>query len=206
MPAVVQKSFQCSDAGQTSLKRLGAGLCCAALLTMQPATAAQVQWSNGLISVSASGQPLSAVLRDIAAVTGTTIQGADALSAPVNGELHRMALVEALRWLLAGQNFLIIEGGRHSATRVIVVDDPTRRARAGMALAAPAASRPATALAADPQLDRALEDVDPAVRIEAVERLGDRGDERSLALVRQALSDPMEAVRAAARQVLATRH
>ena len=67
-------------------------------------------------------------------------------------------------------------------------------------------SRPATALAADPQLDRALEDVDPAVRIEAVERLGDRGDERSLALVRQALSDPMEAVRAAARQVLATRH
>ena len=58
------------------------------------------------------------------------------------------------------------------------------------------------AAGSDSLLETALRDEDPAVRVDAVERLGERGDPRSLSLVSQLLGDPIDAVRVAAQQVI----
>ena len=164
--------------------------------------APEVKWASGLLSVKARGQPINTVLHEIEKQTGIVVKGGDALTEPAGSDFDRVPLVEGLRLLLASQSYLIVEGRgatpRPAATRVFVVGG----ASSGVVMG----SYPKQAqLPTDSKLERAIVDVDPAVRIEAVERLGERGDERGLALVRQALSDPNEGVRAVATEALNAR-
>ena len=161
---------------------------------------ANVQWTkNGLLSIKASGQPLGAVLRVIEAQTGIVIKGVDTLVDPVRWDLEGVPLVDGLRRLLTGHNYLIVEGSRWRETRVIVLGQGQSKAAATGTL------RSAGIAPAISPHERAFADQDPAARIEAVERLGEQSDERSLALIRQATADPSDAVRAAANEALQSR-
>lgn len=204
-------------------------LLAAASLAAFPAVASGpgVHWATEQLSVKARGEPLGTVLREIALQTGVAIEGGYALAEPVASDFAKIPLVEGLRRLLAGQNYLIVEEPRSNpadlaVTRVVVLANlgspatPTVvEARSG-ALARPveragndARNREVTSaglpLPAAPAPERAVMDGDPAVRIEAVEALGRRVDANSLALLRGALSDPSEAVRAVAVEALNTR-
>ena len=201
----------------------------AAALAALPAVAAGpgVHWATEQLSVRARGEPLGTVLREIALRTGVAIEGGDALEEPVASDFAQIPLVEALRRLLAGQNYLIVEERRSNptdlaVTRVVVLANlespvaplvPAVRSRP-MALPVeslrtagrePDVKNAALQPPAPPAPEHAVMDGDPAVRIEAVEALGRRGDANSLALLRGALSDPSEAVRAVAVEALDTR-
>ena len=81
---------------------------------------------NGWLSVKAHGEPLRMVLREIARQTGVVIEGADGLSEPVVSEFGQVPLVEGLRRLLSGRNFLILEQSgelpwQGAGTRVVVL-------------------------------------------------------------------------------------
>ena len=161
--------------------------------------APEIEWTSGLISVKARGLALNDVLREVSLRTGAVIKGAESLTQTVTADLDRMALVDGLRALLSRQNYLIVEGGRSrsAATRVFVVGPAT-------GVTSLAAMSPGSPFAAEARSSR-LTDADPAQRIEAVERLGERHDEQSLALLRQASNDPSAAVRAVAIEALQAR-
>lgn len=181
--------------------------------TGQPANAQESTLAliDGLISVKARGQSLVAVLRDLATRTGMQIRVDQNLPDRVGVDIQPVALVEGLRLLLGSHNYLIVETRGHVPALLIVLSGPNK-ADAGRApllgqaakLAVPLAQA-ANSLAPDPLLERALLDSDPVLRIDAVERLGDRGDARSLALIQHALSDSNDAVRAVATQILRVR-
>ena len=166
------------------------------------AAAPEVEWVSGLLSVKARGQPLNAVLREVGSRTGAVIKGADGLTETVAADIDGVALVEGLRTLLSRHNYLIVEGTRArtgtASTRVFVVAPAV-----GGAMPLPALS-PGLSSAAEARAS-VLSNPDPAQRIEAVERLGERHDERSLALLRQAAADPSTAVRAVAIEALQAR-
>ena len=204
-------------------------LIAAATLAALPTVAAGpgVHWATEQLSVKARGEPLGTVLREIALKTGVAIEGGYALEEPVASDFAEIPLVEGLRRLLAGQNYLIVEEPRNNpadlaVTRVVVLANLGSPA-APLGAAAP--SRPMTLPAesagtagrepdvrssalqppASSAPERAVMDGDPAVRIEAVEALARRLDANSLALLRGALSDPNEAVRAVAEEALNSR-
>lgn len=163
-----------------------------------PGSAAErsVHYAGGLLTVKARGEPLAAVLQEVQQRTGVAIKGVGGLTASLARDVVGMPLLPALRALLEGNNFLLLEGARAGDTRLIIV----------AAAAGPSTAMPAQATGSSgAELEAALRDEDAAVRIDAVERLGERGDERSLALVAQLLSDPVDAVRAAAQQVVSSR-
>lgn len=213
--------------GVSALSRTG--LVGALFLLVLPVAAAQasVDWSNGLLSVKARGQPLSAVMREVEARTGIVVKNGTKLVGTVTRDFDQLPLVEGLRQLLSSHNYLVVEGARQRTAVVIVLDDgthgphgphsPMAAAQAGsMAgqigsgtvgpVTVSSAGKPRVVPApVEPSLERELASRDPAARIDAVERLGGRGDARSLALVQRALSDPNDAVRAVAQQALATR-
>lgn len=186
-------------------------LVCAAVSAGGPALAADagaalasVKWMDGGLSIKPSGQPLRAVLRAIESRAGVEFKGIDALTAPVSRGVERVSLVDGLRYLLADQSYLIIGGSRDRPTRVIVVGGLQANLPLGGA-AAQVVRAPAAAASPVAALERAAADADPAVRIEAVERLGDLDDERSLAVVHRAMSDSNEGVRAVAKEALEAR-
>ena len=222
-------SVQCKQrtmtpTGVSALSRTG--LVGALFLLVLPVAAAQasVDWSNGLLSVKARGQPLSVVMREIEARTNIVVKNATQLVGTVTRDFDQLPLAEGLRQLLSAHNYLIVEGARQRTAMVIVLGDGMHAAQgleasaqagpmagkfaSGAAVLVPASrggSARAVSAPAEPSLERELASSDPAARIDAVERLGDRGDARSLALVQRALSDPSDAVRAVAQQALATR-
>ena len=205
-------------------------LIAAATLAALPAVAAGpgVYWATEQLSVTARGERLGTVLREIARQTGVAIEGGDALAEPVATDFAQVPLVEGLRRLLAGQNYLIVEEPRLNpadltVTRVVVLANlgspaapagttgvrsgtkalPVERTATGRHDSGIPSGAPQPP--AGPAPERAVMDADPAVRIEAVEALGRRVDGNSLALLRGALSDPNEAVRAVAVEALDTR-
>ena len=157
--------------------------------------ALEVHWTGSRLSVRAHQQPLTAVLREIQAHTGLDLRGGEGLRGTVSARLDRVSLVDGLRALLDGQNFLIVEG--IPRTRVFVLG-PQGGPAAGSSLGGGARSTPGA-------LELAVTDADPVRRVEAVERLAEQSDERSLTLLRHALNDPVAAVRAVAREALDTR-
>lgn len=157
----------------------------------------QVQWQEGLLTVQARGEPLGAVLQAVSQATGVAVKGARGLTQPVGTPFKRLPLADGLRLLMGAQSYVLVEGSRPSSTRLIVVGERE--------LAPPMPDEPQAAKrgpAVEPGLESALRSDDPATRVEAVERLGERDDERSRALLRQALEDPADAVRAAANEAL----
>jgi hypothetical protein len=154
-----------------------------------------VHYAHGLLTVKLRGEPLAVVLLEVQRQTGVVVKGAAGLTTTLNQDIDQLPLVAALRVMLDGNNFLLHQGTRASDTRLIIV-----AGAAGRQQSAPgrAEARSAT------MLEGGLRDEDPAVRIDAVERLGERGDARSLSLVSQLLADPVDAVRAAAQQVIST--
>lgn len=198
---------------KSRLSRLSAARACGAALALVCipgwGTESSVAWTDGRLWVRTGGQPLATVLREVEAATGIRVKGAAGLKDPVLSGINGAPLVEGLRRLLDGHSFMIIEGTRHTATRVLVVGGAVSGDDNPHAVIPRVAPRGASAAreTADPATERPLADSDPAVRIEAVERLGDRNDERSLLLLKGAMSDPSEAVRAVAQQALdARRH
>ena len=192
-----------------------AGVICVMTMAAAPCVWADsmVLWANGQLTVKAGGQSLAQVLGSVGETTGIHISGATALNQPVPQGFVGLPLLDGLRLLLAGQNYMIIEGGRAVATRVIIAGGPDALAslapvghQARAAARSPRDLQPKTAQRFDgAALERALDDTDAAARVEAVERLGERSDERSLAYVGRALHDSSEAVRASAKQILAAR-
>ena len=152
-----------------------------------------VHYAHGLLTVKMRGESLGAVLNEVQQRTGMVMKGAAGLTTTVNREVDQLPLVAALRVLLDGTNFLLVEGARASDTRVIVV---------GAGIHPMPAKATRVAAGSDSLLETALRNEDPAVRVDAVERVGERGDPRSLSLVSQLLGDPIDAVRAAAQQVI----
>lgn len=223
--AIVQcKQRKMTPMGVSALSRTC--LVGALFLLVLPVVAAQasVDWSNGLLSVKARGQPLSAVMREVEARTGIVVKNGTKLVGTVTRDFDQLPLVEGLRQLLSSHNYLVVEGARQRTAVVIVLDDGTHGTHSPMAAARAGSMAgqigsgtvgPVTVLSAakprvvpapvEPSLERELASRDPAARIDAVERLGDRGDARSVALIQRALSDPNDAVRAVAQQALATR-
>jgi HEAT repeat protein len=61
---------------------------------------------------------------------------------------------------------------------------------------------PARTVPGPSALQTALASNDPALRIDAIERLGDLSDPANMAALQQALTDPAEGVRAVAQQAL----
>jgi HEAT repeats len=159
------------------------------LIAAVPAWAsdAGVEWQRGRLTVQASQQPLSVVLAQIQRRTGIVISSQLPLSEPVTGGFDRLPLAAGLHQMLERYNHMIVEGRGRQPLRVFVLG--RREAAPGMAAAA---ALPTSWAAAD-----------PAQRVEAAERLADIGDASSLAALRQALTDPSEAVRAVAQQALA---
>ncbi len=170
--------------------------CCAAPVAAEPSTTPLVSYSAGRLSVQPRGQPLSAVLREVAAATGAVVKGAEALGEPVRWNLDQVLLADGLRRLLAHQNFVLIEGAPGHATRVFVL-------AAASVASLPAAAQPVLQPIA--ALDVALASRDAASRIEAIERAGAQDDARSLELIRRALNETSDAVRAVATEALAQR-
>jgi HEAT repeats len=163
----------------------------ALMLALTPVRAndIQVEWSRGLLSVKANQQPLSAVLKQIQLRTGIVVKSTEPMSEPVLRGLDQQPLADGLHQLLAKHNHMIVAGNGRQPMRVFVLGGgPSVAGRA------PAATAPLTAVLG----------ADPAARVEAVERLADLGDASSLAALRQALTDPDDAVRAVAQQALAT--
>lgn len=191
-----------------TVRLLGLLLACAALapsgwaLADEGANADAVRWAGGWLSVKPTAAPLSAVLRSIEVRAGVEFKGIDTLSAPVTRGVESASLVDGLRLLLADQSYLIIAGARGRPTRVIVVGLPASPARVG---APPGAGTTAAAPSPLAAIHLAAADTDPAVRIEAVERLGDIDDERSLSIIQRAMTDSNEAVRAVAKEALDAR-
>ncbi|MBI3368151.1 MAG: hypothetical protein HY021_06835 [Burkholderiales bacterium] len=151
----------------------------------------------GKVSVLSRGLPLNEVLRAIAAASGAIIRGADGLAEPVRWHVDQLPLADALRLLLSGQNFLMVEGREGHPTLVIVVGAPSAAQAAVPALATRPAPTPSRMIAAP--------NIEPASRIEAVEHAGDLNDAGSLALIQRAMADPSDAVRAVAAEALERR-
>jgi HEAT repeats len=180
---------------QLSLRRgllLAAVLLAAWLPGWTPAGAddAGVDWRQGRLSVKAGKQPLGTVLKHIQQRTGIVVKSNQPLPEPVLRGVEQMPLVEGLHQLLASHNHMIIDGQGRRPLRVFVLGP----GNAPPGLPLPSLAQPA-----------GLASPDSAARIEAVERLADLNDESSLAALRQASSDPDEAVRAVAQQALASR-
>ena len=157
-----------------------------------------VQWSQGRLSVQVSPMALGTVLQHIQSRTGIVIKGDQDLAEPVRRGVKRLPLVQGLHQLLADRNHMIIEGQGRRPLRLIVISG--------------AGSGPLSALAptragatVSNELQTALASSDPAVRIDAIERLGDLADPANLAALQQALGDPAEAVRVVAQQALQAR-
>jgi hypothetical protein len=148
-----------------------------------PGTDAIVKVAAGRLSINASGQPLREVLREVRLRTGIPIDGGDDLTAPLTVDIKDLPIADALRLLLAEHSYMIVGPSGRNVSQVVILG------RRG----------PAARHEVPPALVRAFADADPAVRIEAVERLGERRDAESQALVRRALADTNEAVRAVAR-------
>jgi hypothetical protein len=170
------------------------------LVSPVPATDAGVEWSGGRLSVQARNQSIGAVLKDIQRRTGIAVTSYDALSEPVARGFDRLPLAVGLKKLLSQHNHMIIEGSGRRPLRVyvlggsaLVLDLPAGAPSAEVAVPIAAGHR------------SALASTDPATRIEAVEHLAELNDADSLAALRQALTDPSEAVRAVAQQALAGR-
>jgi hypothetical protein len=186
---------------------LGPALALALALALASACApvaaqdAGVQWSGGRLSVQAGNQSIGAVLKNIQSRTGIAVTSYDALSEPVVRGFDRLPLAVGLKKLLSQHNHMIIEAGRRRPLRVYVLG--------GSAVVLELASGSPTVAAATSPAHSArqsdLASTDAATRIEAVERLADQGDAASLAAIRQALTDPAEAVRVVAQQALVTR-
>lgn len=166
-------------------------------LAASAANGPRLQWERGALTGSTRGQPLGEVLRELAAATGTVVRGGTDLTQAVPANLDRVPLVEALRVLLHGQNYMLLERGRGRALHVVILGSsgyPPATLGASDRLAGVAAGAPA-----------APDDDDVAARIEAIERLADADDANSQARLRAALADPNEAVRAVAREALDAR-
>jgi hypothetical protein len=196
---------------------------------------AGVQWSRGRLSVQAGSQPLVEVLKSIRAQTGIEIRGDGALAEPVVKGFESLPLADALARLLSNTNHMIVQRGPRQPLLVVVLGGAgsgvgTTPSAPAAAFSRPTAVAPPVAAAAAQQAaqqaalqraqqaaqtvtpqslrDTALSSPDTAARIEAVERLAEmaeKGDANSLAVLRQALNDPSDAVRAVAQQAVTVR-
>jgi hypothetical protein len=160
-----------------------------------------VVWSGGRLSVKSGHQSVGAVLKDIQARTGIAVTSYDPLSEPVARGFERLPLAVGLKTLLSQHNHMIIEGSKQRPLRVYVLG----ASAVVLDLSTGTSSASAATSPAHSTHQSALVSTDAATRIEAVERLADLGDAASLAAIRQALTDPTEAVRVVAQQALATR-
>lgn len=69
-----------------------------------------VRWSASGLSVRVEGVHGATVIREVARVTGITVTGVERLTRPVSAVFTELALAEAVRRLLAGANYLLVEG------------------------------------------------------------------------------------------------
>lgn len=179
--------------------RRGAVACAfGAAFAASAASGPRLQWERGALSGATRGQPLNDVLRDVAAATGIVVQGGAELTQAVPANLDRVPLVEALRVLLDGQSFMVLERGAGRTPRVVILGKSGYPA-AALAAAGRAAAAGGAGAAPGAQGD------DVAARIEAIERLADADDADSFARLREAAAHPHEAVRAVAQEALDAR-
>jgi len=159
------------------------------------------EWNSGRLSVHARGEALRDVLLELDRIAAVQLKGWGDLPDPVKEQFTRLALAEGVRTLLSRHSFMLIERGSRKPAQLIVLGREGAKGPALERVTAPAPSAlgPASDLK---QLAAALGDADAAVRIEAAERLADRRDPQALALLRGALNDGNEAVRAVARSAL----
>lgn len=169
-------------------------------LAASAAAGPSLLWDRGALTGSTRGHPLTEVLREVAATTGVVVQGGAELTQAVPANLDRAPLIEALRVLLDGQNYMILERGRDRTPRVVILGG------SGYPSATLGASRrgAAAAVGAGRTVPGARGD-DIAARIEAIEHLAEADDANSHARLRDALADPHEAVRAVAQEALDAR-
>lgn len=162
----------------------------AASIAAAPAAAALSTSPWLEVSLPARGQPAASVLQQLQSQTGIVVEGSADPQYRLASDIRRMPLAAVLSLLLHGRNHYVQWGDTRRPTRVVVLAAP---GAAVLAAADPQAQRTAA-------LARAASDVDPAVRIEAIERLGNHDDAPSRVLVQQALADASEAVRAVAQE------
>ena len=99
-----------------------------------PGNAAQldVEFTQGHLSVSADGAPLSQILREVARRTGVRIVGADGLQDATSVRLSNLSVSDVLRRLLGGMSYVLVEEGspqgrtRTTLARVFDEGPPTR--------------------------------------------------------------------------------
>ena len=156
-----------------------------------------VMLHGSAVSVQSRGQPLAAVLRALADSTGIVVKGADTLSQIVRWDLDRVNVADGLRRLLDGQNYLLIEGAAGQPTRVIVVGSEHETGPAPGVSPVPSRRPPPSATA--------TASLDPESRIEAIERAGEQDDPQGDDMIRRALTDPNDAVRAVAHEAMRAR-
>jgi HEAT repeat protein len=197
------------------------GHCVCLAAAAQPATSAALPVATPALPVTllAKGQSAQTALHRLARDIGLQFSGNADPARTLSADLVDIPLEAALREVLEGRSYYVQWGNAHRPTRVVVLSgtgaEPMSRAARGPAplrdvgssgsgtpWRAAAASRLTApgGVAGVAALHEESKSEDPAVRIDAVERLGERSDANSQALVVRALGDPNEAVRAAARE------
>lgn len=93
--------------------------------TRAPGPEVRVKWEHGKLSLDSEGVPLSEVLQAVSHATGTEVVGGDRLSNRIFIHLAGLDLVQALKELLSGLDYVIAAGPTDSdsaqATRVVIV-------------------------------------------------------------------------------------
>lgn len=91
----------------------------------------RVTLEGGLLSVRASGEPLSRVLRVFAAETGVEFVLHDTTDAPVSVTIERQPLAQALERLFRSRSTLLVFAGRGARSRLAAVHVLSAEAVAG---------------------------------------------------------------------------
>jgi hypothetical protein len=170
-------------------------LSCLALALGLPAPALAegaftVDWTGGLLTVTAEQAPLGRVLGEVARRTGLRIRGAETLREPVTVSFSSLRLAEGIRRLLARVDHVIVEQAfRQGEIRPTLVLLPGRH----LADAGPGSEDDPSA--PGERLDSSLADPDPGVRRQAVERLADVRGEWAFSRLAAALQDESAEVR-----------
>ena len=214
------KAFASSHSPSIAALPWSVGLCVCLAAAAQPAASAALPIATPELPVTllAKGQSAQTALHRLARDFGLQFTGSADPARTLSADLVAIPLEAALREVLEGRSYYVQWGNAHRPTRVVVLSgtgtEPLSPAMRGTAaphdarsagFAAPwpaAASRlPAPQrVAGVAALHEAARSEDSAVRIDAVERLGDRSDAQSQALVLKALGDANDAVRASARE------
>ena len=197
------------------------GHCICLAAAAQPATSAALPVATPALPVTllAKGQSAQTALHRLARDIGLQFSGNADPAHTLSADLVDIPLEAALREVLEGRSYYVQWGNVRRPTRVVVLSgagaEPMTSAARGTALsrdakpagfATPWPTAAALRLPVSQRgvgvaaLHEASKSEDPAVRIDAIERLGERIDPQSQALVLKALGDANDAVRASARE------